>query len=106
MVYIVPVTVTPPGGCPYKAAAKLAINDDPNDPNYELVMLYSKDPATDPCNTVNPTACDEVVYNPDVQGLREVGYAYDRLPGQVGDGAGDLEDAVKASRRELHLFHG
>jgi hypothetical protein len=71
IVYIVPVLVEPyDGNCPYMAAAKLQLTGANN---YNLVQLYGKNPATDPCQSHEPNDCEgDLVYEPDLQHLREI----------------------------------
>jgi len=76
IVYIVPVQVDPQdGNCPYMAAAKLQITGGGN---YEILQLYGKNPATDPCQNNTITDCDgDLVYEPDVQNLHEIEIDYE-----------------------------
>jgi hypothetical protein len=71
IVYIVPVLVEPnDGNCPYMAAAKLQLTGANN---YNLVQLYGKNPATDPCQSNEPNDCEgDLVYEPDLQHLHEI----------------------------------
>jgi len=78
--YAVPVLVVPAGTdpeqgiCPYKAAAKLQLIEQP-DGSYtvSLLRLYGTSPADDACVTVTPNfSCQLVVPNPDLQRLREI----------------------------------
>ncbi|MHC4240199.1 MAG: hypothetical protein ACYSUC_10665, partial [Planctomycetota bacterium] len=71
IVYIIPVQVDPQdGNCPYMAAAKLELTGGGS---YDVVRLYGKNPATDPCQSVTLTTCDgDLVYEPDVQHLDEI----------------------------------
>jgi len=72
IVYVVPVLVTSPGNeCPYKAAAKLVLQNDP-DPNYSIAMIYGKDPSTDPDVTVTSYGCDDIILEPDFQQIHEI----------------------------------
>jgi len=78
--YVVPVLVVPEDTdpdqaiCPYKAAAKLQLNEQP-DGTYttSLLDIYGTDPAQDDCVTVDPLAgCEFVLREPDVQRGREI----------------------------------
>jgi hypothetical protein len=73
IVYVVPVQVIPlvEEGCPYMAAAKLELTGAGN---YNLLELYGKNPATDPCqdNELNSDCNGNLVYEPDVQHLHEI----------------------------------
>jgi hypothetical protein len=71
IVYIIPVQVDPQdGNCPYRAAAKLELTGGGS---CNLVRLYGKNPATDPCQSITLTSCDgDLVYEPDVQHLDEI----------------------------------
>jgi len=72
IIYVVPVLVTSPGSeCPYKAAAKLVLHNDP-DPNYSIAMIYGKDPSTDPDVTVTSYGCDDIIMEPDFQQIHEI----------------------------------
>jgi hypothetical protein len=71
IVYVVPVLVEPPEdeGCPYMAAAKLQLKGGGD---YDVLKLYGKNPA-DPCLGITLSDCNgSVVYEPDVQHLREI----------------------------------
>ncbi|MHC4573806.1 MAG: hypothetical protein ACYS76_06695, partial [Planctomycetota bacterium] len=71
IVYVLPVLVDPQdGNCPYMAAAKLQLTGQGN---YNLLKLYGRNPATDPCQKNTLTDCDgELMYEPDVQHLHEI----------------------------------
>jgi hypothetical protein len=71
IVYIVPVQVDPQdGNCPYMAAAKLQLTGAGD---YNILQLYGKNPATDPCQHNTITDCSgELLYEPDVQHLHEI----------------------------------
>jgi predicted outer membrane repeat protein len=71
IVYVVPVSVDPQdGNCPYMAAAKLELTGGGN---YNVLQLYGKNPATDPCQCTSLLNCEgDLVYEPDVQHLHEI----------------------------------
>ena len=70
---MLPVLVTPePGARPYKAAAKLALSGNLNDPNYTVEMIYGMDPNTDPTVTITSESSGTVLFEPDVQHLSEI----------------------------------
>ena len=73
VIYVLPVLVTPqPGATPYKAAAKLALSGNLNDPNYSIAMIYGMDPNTDPTVTVKSESDGTILFEPDVQQLSEI----------------------------------
>jgi parallel beta-helix repeat protein len=76
IVYIVPVQVDPQdGNCPYMAAAKLQLTGAGH---YNLLLLYGKNPAEDPCQNNTVTDCGgDFVYEPDVQHLHEIEIDYE-----------------------------
>ncbi|MCH7814197.1 MAG: hypothetical protein IID40_09275, partial [Planctomycetes bacterium] len=75
--YVVPVLVVVDPNlsiCPYKAAAKLQLTEQP-DGTYtvDLLQVYGTDPSQDGCVTVDTTlGCDFVFLHPDVQRVREI----------------------------------
>ncbi|MEE9365283.1 MAG: leucine-rich repeat domain-containing protein [Dehalococcoidales bacterium] len=73
VVYVLPVLVTPSAGAtPYKAAAKLALSGNLNDPNYFVEMIYGMDPNTDRTVTITSRSSGTVLLEPDVQHLSEI----------------------------------
>ncbi len=80
--YVVPVLVVPDEYytnpdqqiCPYKSAAKLALQEQP-DGSYivSLEQLYGIDPAEDACVTVDEFLdCEFISWNPDIHRMREI----------------------------------
>jgi hypothetical protein len=56
IVYVVPVQVDPQdGNCPYQAAAKLELTGAGH---HNLLQIYGKNPATDPCQKTIMTECE------------------------------------------------
>jgi probable HAF family extracellular repeat protein len=67
IVYVAPVVVTPSGGSPYHAAARLQLTTPGN---YNVLAVYGSNPAAS--STVSCTYCTDVVYQPDVSRMREL----------------------------------
>jgi hypothetical protein len=73
VIYVVPVLVTPPDGDrPFRAAARLALSDGLNDPNYTVQMLYGTDPNTDSTINIKSKDSGEVLFEPDIQHQSEI----------------------------------